>query len=131
MVATSSLSFCDVLLVPFPFTDQSGAKKRPAVIVSSSRYNANRRDIVIMAITIGYNDHLLSARRYSQISRPLGSSRLPCSNPYSLPLSKGLSSARWVCCRPQTLKRCAKWWSMCSGEGLSRRLLDSKRAGHQ
>ena len=51
MVATSSLSFCDVLLVPFPFTDQSGAKKRPAVIVSSSRYNANRRDIVIMAIT--------------------------------------------------------------------------------
>ena len=41
----------DVVLVPFPFTDQSGAKKRPAVVVSSSRYNASRRDIVIMAIT--------------------------------------------------------------------------------
>ena len=25
-------SFGDVLLVPFPFTDQSGAKKRPAVL---------------------------------------------------------------------------------------------------
>lgn len=44
-------SFGDVVLVPFPFTDQSGAKKRPAVIVSSSGYNASRRDLVIMAIT--------------------------------------------------------------------------------
>lgn len=44
-------SFGDVVLVPFPFTDQSGAKKRPAVIVSSSGYNTGRRDLVIMAIT--------------------------------------------------------------------------------
>ena len=41
----------DVLLVPFPFTDQSGTKKRPAVVVSSSGYNTKRRDIVIMAST--------------------------------------------------------------------------------
>ena len=51
MTATSRFSFGDVVLVPFLFTDQSGAKKRPAVVVSSSGYNANRRDIVIMAIT--------------------------------------------------------------------------------
>ena len=44
-------SFGDVVLVPFPFTDQSGAKKRPAIIVSSSGYNTGRRDLVIMAIT--------------------------------------------------------------------------------
>jgi mRNA interferase MazF len=44
-------SFGDVVLVPFPFTDQSGAKKRPAVVVSSSGYNTGRRDLVIMAIT--------------------------------------------------------------------------------
>jgi mRNA interferase MazF len=45
--------FGEVVLVPFPFpfTDQSGTKKRPAVVVSSSGYNANRRDLVIMAIT--------------------------------------------------------------------------------
>ncbi len=43
--------FGDVLLVPCPFTDPSGAKKRPAVVVSSSTYNTSRRDIVIMAIT--------------------------------------------------------------------------------
>jgi mRNA interferase MazF len=52
-------SFGDVVLVPFPFTDQSGAKKRPAVIVSGNAYNTSRRDLVIMAIT-------------SQMRQPLG-----------------------------------------------------------
>jgi len=51
MAATPTLSFGDVVLVPFPFTDQSGTKKRPAVVVSSQGYNTHRRDIVIMAIT--------------------------------------------------------------------------------
>lgn len=51
MAIASKLSFTDVVLVPFPFTDQSDTKKRPAVIVSNAGYNASRRDIVIMAIT--------------------------------------------------------------------------------
>ena len=46
-----SFDFGDVVLVPFPFADQSGVKKRPAVIVSSMAYHAQRRDLVIMAIT--------------------------------------------------------------------------------
>jgi mRNA interferase MazF len=50
-MATARFSFGDMVLVPFPFTDQTGAKKRPAVVVSSSAYNTGRRDIVIMAIT--------------------------------------------------------------------------------
>jgi len=41
----------DVVLVPFPFSDQTTAKKRPAVIVSSNLYNDASSDIVIMAIT--------------------------------------------------------------------------------
>lgn len=45
------LAFGTVVLVPFPFSDQSGAKKRPAVIVSGSAYNTRRRDVVILAIT--------------------------------------------------------------------------------
>lgn len=51
--------FGEVVLVPFPFTDQSGNKKRPAVVVSSAGYNARRRDVVIMAIT-------------GQVRQPLG-----------------------------------------------------------
>ena len=53
-------SFGKVVLVPFPFTDQSGTKKRPAVILSSHSYNTNRHDLIIMAIT-------------SQVRMPLGS----------------------------------------------------------
>jgi len=51
MPLTTGYSFGDVVLVPFPFTDQSGIKKRPAVIVSSAEYQAQWRDLVIMAIT--------------------------------------------------------------------------------
>ena len=40
-----------VILVPFPFSDQTTIKKRPAVIISSNAYNNISSDIVIMAIT--------------------------------------------------------------------------------
>ena len=51
MPRTTSYRFGDVVLVPFPFTDQSGDKKRPAVVVSSDRYQRERPDVIIMAIT--------------------------------------------------------------------------------
>jgi len=44
-------SFGEVVLVPFPFTDQTTSKKRPAIVVSSSDYNFNRPDLVLMAVT--------------------------------------------------------------------------------
>ena len=37
--------------MPFPFTDQIGIKKRPAIVVSSSVYNNARRDLVLIAVT--------------------------------------------------------------------------------
>lgn len=43
--------FGNVVLVPFPFTDQSTTKRRPAVVVSSRGYNAARPDLILMAIT--------------------------------------------------------------------------------
>ena len=43
--------FGDVVLVPFPFTNQSASKKRPAVIVSTGSYNRDKPDVVVMAIT--------------------------------------------------------------------------------
>lgn len=44
-------AFGDVILVPFPFTDQSTTKRRPAVVISSSRYNTARPDLIVLAIT--------------------------------------------------------------------------------
>lgn len=43
--------FGDIVLVPFPFTNQAASKKRPAVVVSNRPYNLARPDVVVMAIT--------------------------------------------------------------------------------
>ena len=48
----------DVILVPFPFSDQTTIKKRPAVIVSSDTYNNISQDIIIMAITGRTGSHI-------------------------------------------------------------------------
>ena len=51
MTPGSGYTFGEVLLVPFPFTNQAGGKKRPAVVISSDAYNTQRQDLLIMAIT--------------------------------------------------------------------------------
>jgi len=57
--------FGDVVLVPFPFTNLTTSKQRPAVIISSADYASARPDIVLMAITsqirspIGFADTLV------------------------------------------------------------------------
>lgn len=51
MPNTTTYNFGDVVLVPFPFTDQKTTKKRPAVVVSSAAYNRVRPDVILMAIT--------------------------------------------------------------------------------
>lgn len=43
--------FGDILLVPFPFTNQAASKKRPAVVVSSRAYNTAKPDVILMAVT--------------------------------------------------------------------------------
>jgi mRNA interferase MazF len=40
----------DVVLVPFPFRDRTAAKVRPALVVSSTAYNAGG-DLLVAAIT--------------------------------------------------------------------------------
>lgn len=46
-----ALDFGDVVLVPFPYTDQTGSKRRPAVVISRRAYNLARPDAVLMSIT--------------------------------------------------------------------------------
>jgi mRNA interferase MazF len=41
----------DVLLVPFPFTDQSAVKLRPAVVLTSDDYNQRHVDLILAPIT--------------------------------------------------------------------------------
>ena len=39
------------MLVAFPFTDQTTSKQRPAVVISSTAYQRERPDLIILAIT--------------------------------------------------------------------------------
>jgi len=41
----------DIILIPFPFTDFSTFKQRPAVILSSRGFNRSSSDVIIAAIT--------------------------------------------------------------------------------
>jgi mRNA interferase MazF len=41
----------DILLVPFPFSDQSGKKVRPVLVLSNNIYNRFGNDIIVCAIT--------------------------------------------------------------------------------
>ena len=59
MPTTTGYSFAEVVLVRFPFTNQSGHKQRPAVVISSSAYQQHRPDVILLAIT-------------SQLRQPLG-----------------------------------------------------------
>lgn len=51
MPSTISFSQGDVVLVPFPFTDLTAIKQRPALVISPERLNQVRPDIVVAAIT--------------------------------------------------------------------------------
>jgi mRNA interferase MazF len=55
MPNTTDYEFGDVVLVPFPFTDQAASKKRPAVVVNSHGYSLQRPDLILMAVTSQVN----------------------------------------------------------------------------
>lgn len=76
--------FGDVVLVPFPFTNQKASKQRPAVVVSARGYNTAKPDIVIMAITSQLHPSgtlgevwIADWREANSLSRPLSSQCLP------------------------------------------------------
>jgi len=66
----------DVILVPFPFSDQSAAKKRPAIVISSDAYNNVSQDIVVIAVTgqirghIGVGEFLIGDWQSAGLLRP-------------------------------------------------------------
>ncbi|MDF3040583.1 MAG: hypothetical protein K0Q71_3289 [Thermomicrobiales bacterium] len=66
----------DVVLVPVGFTDQSGVKRRPAVIVSSDDYNARSPDVMIASITSNLlairhpGDHVIRDWQEAGLLRP-------------------------------------------------------------
>lgn len=51
MPRTLTFSPGDVVVVPFPFTDRQASKRRPALVCSSTAFNASSRHVVLAMIT--------------------------------------------------------------------------------
>ena len=41
----------DLLLVPFPFSDQKGRKVRPVIVISNDNFNNNSEDVLVVGVT--------------------------------------------------------------------------------
>jgi len=41
----------DIILIPFPYSDLSQTKRRPAIILSNNEHNSNNEDIICCAVT--------------------------------------------------------------------------------
>ena len=65
-----------IVLVPFPFTDLSAAKKRPALIISPNNYN-EYQDVIIAFVTSKLNiqhrigDYKIREWKESNLPKPL------------------------------------------------------------
>jgi PemK-like, MazF-like toxin of type II toxin-antitoxin system len=90
----TAYNFGDVILVPFPFTDLQQSKQRPAVIVSSARYHAERPDLILMAITSQVRSPPAFAESLVRDWRAAGLLKPSVENPSSPP-----SSSAW-CAKP-------------------------------
>ena len=64
----------DIILIKFPFSDLSGAKVRPALMISNNQYNKKKLDCVVLAMTSN-----LSQSEYKVVveSEDLDSGSLP------------------------------------------------------
>ena len=51
MSAGTNIEQRSIILIPFPYTDLTGAKKRPALVISSLDFNSKSDDLVCCLIT--------------------------------------------------------------------------------
>ncbi len=65
----------DVVLVNFIFSDESGVKKRPGLVISSNQFNNKRNELIIVAITgqiekLRFGDYLVNDYKKAGLLRP-------------------------------------------------------------
>ena len=75
MKSTTPFKKWDIILVPFPFTDLSATKKRPALIISPDDYNKGL-DVIIAFVTSNMNqkhrigDFVISEWKIAKLPKP-------------------------------------------------------------
>lgn len=102
--------FGDVVLVPFPFTNQAASKKRPAVIVSSKAYNLAKPDVILMAITSQFRPHPELGEVWLAQWEQAGLVKPSAIKPLIATLEQALISAASAHWGPRTRRSCARQW---------------------
>ena len=51
---TSELARFDIVVVPFPFSEAAGSKRRPALVLSSTAFNSAGHTVLAMITTSGH-----------------------------------------------------------------------------
>lgn len=51
----------DLVLVPFPFSDQSGKKVRPVIILSNNNFNSSSEDVIVVGVTSNVTKDIYTA----------------------------------------------------------------------
>ena len=62
MSAGTSIEQRSIILIPFPYTDLSGAKKRPALVISTLDFNIKSEDTICCLITSNPEDRQYSIK---------------------------------------------------------------------
>ena len=52
----------DLLLVPFPFSDQSGRKVRPVIVISHNEFNEHSEDLIVIGVTSNISKSLYTLK---------------------------------------------------------------------
>lgn len=66
-MATSEYARFEVVSVPFPFTDSSQSKKRPALVLSNPEFNSQSGHVVLAMITSAKNSAWISDIRIANL----------------------------------------------------------------
>ncbi|MBI4152066.1 type II toxin-antitoxin system PemK/MazF family toxin [Candidatus Woesearchaeota archaeon] len=48
----------EIVLLPFPYSDLSGKKIRPVIVVSNDKFNSSSKDLIVCAITLNVPESL-------------------------------------------------------------------------
>ena len=83
----------EIILIHFPFSDLTGAKVRPALVISNNPYNRTNLDTVVLAITSNLSPHpykvLVETKNLESGSLPLKSA-IRVDKPFSVLQTKVL-----------------------------------------